>query len=601
MLGITKGKHTAEEHGDILALDPKLTQLRFQTIVKGNDEVELVFEYRGQEYTVKRNPEYTRQKERGTGTTTEKQNAELTLPDGSVITKQRDVDAKIQVILGLNREQFSQIAMIAQGDFQKLLTAKTKDRIDIFRKLFKTEVFDKLQRSLQAQVKAFEGDYAQAHKQIIEYARDIKADVDCEQADLVESARQGALPHDEILRLLESLIATEIEKEKEVTEQITLIGKEENELHGQVDAIKIQIDILAKQKIRKAALEDTIIPGKQGELGKASEAVSASEKELQDLNRQLAVEQERIDSLQKQLTFSSKEEAAEELKRIREKVISIENQIESAEKALNESKVKEAELSGTIKALAERLSGAEEADLKALEEENTELNARKEARNRELQRVQVARSVNESLHQKIGSTIAKLGDLQGKLTWMKSLSDTANGKLVGKDNILLETYVQMTYFDRIISRANVHLSRMSSGKYDLKRHIPTSEDKTGNAQIGLDLDVVDHYNGSERSVKTLSGGETFIASLSLALGLSEEIQASAGGIQLDTMFVDEGFGSLDEDTLNQAMSALTSLSDGHRLIGIISHVAELKSRIEKQIIVKKERSGGSSATIVLGS
>ena len=563
--------------------------------------MELVFEYRGQEYTVKRNPEYTRQKERGTGTTTEKQNAELTLPDGSVITKQRDVDAKIQVILGLNREQFSQIAMIAQGDFQKLLTAKTKDRIDIFRKLFKTEVFDKLQRSLQAQVKAFEGDYAQAHKQIIEYARDIKADVDCEQADLVESARQGALPHDEILRLLESLIATEIEKEKEVTEQITLIGKEENELHGQVDAIKIQIDILAKQKIRKAALEDTIIPGKQGELGKASEAVSASEKELQDLNRQLAVEQERIDSLQKQLTFSSKEEAAEELKRIREKVISIENQIESAEKALNESKVKEAELSGTIKALAERLSGAEEADLKALEEENTELNARKEARNRELQRVQVARSVNESLHQKIGSTIAKLGDLQGKLTWMKSLSDTANGKLVGKDNILLETYVQMTYFDRIISRANVHLSRMSSGKYDLKRHIPTSEDKTGNAQIGLDLDVVDHYNGSERSVKTLSGGETFIASLSLALGLSEEIQASAGGIQLDTMFVDEGFGSLDEDTLNQAMSALTSLSDGHRLIGIISHVAELKSRIEKQIIVKKERSGGSSATIVLGS
>ena len=158
----------------------------------------------------------------------------------------------------------------------------------------------------------------------------------------------------------------------------------------------------------------------------------------------------------------------------------------------------------------------------------------------------------------------------------------------------LETYVQLTYFDRILRRATVHMMRMSGGKYDLKRR-ETADNRR--SQYGLELDVVDHYNGTVRSVKTLSGGESFIASLSLALGLSEEIQMSAGGIRLDTMFVDEGFGSLDEETLRQAMRALSSLTEGDRLIGIISHVAELRQAIDRQVIVRKERSGGSRVEI----
>ena len=123
------------------------------------------------------------------------------------------------------------------------------------------------------------------------------------------------------------------------------------------------------------------------------------------------------------------------------------------------------------------------------------------------------------------------------------------------------------------------------------------EAENNRAQTGLDLDVIDHYNGTVRSVKTLSGGESFKASLSLALGLSDEIQSSAGGIKLDTMFVDEGFGSLDEESLSQAMKALNSLAEGNRLVGIISHVGELKERIEKQIVVTKERTGGSTLTV----
>jgi exonuclease SbcC len=138
---------------------------------------------------------------------------------------------------------------------------------------------------------------------------------------------------------------------------------------------------------------------------------------------------------------------------------------------------------------------------------------------------------------------------------------------------------------------------MTGGQYDLIRRRDTADLKS---QAGLDLDVIDHYNGTVRPVNSLSGGESFKASLALALGLSDEIQSSAGGVRLDTMFVDEGFGSLDDDSLRLAISTLQELTDGNRLVGIISHVAELKTKIDKQIIVTKELSGGSKCKIVVG-
>lgn len=180
---------------------------------------------------------------------------------------------------------------------------------------------------------------------------------------------------------------------------------------------------------------------------------------------------------------------------------------------------------------------------------------------------------------------------------MKSLYDTASGNVSGKNKINLEAYIQMSYFDRIIQRANLRFLKMSDGQYELGR-VTDSSDKR--SQIGLDLCVVDHYNGSRRDVKSLSGGESFMASLSLALGLSDEVQASAGGIQIDTMFVDEGFGSLDtEKTLPQAYKALVSVTEGRKLVGIISHVTELKEKIDKQIVVEKDRTGRAKARLVV--
>ena len=206
-------------------------------------------------------------------------------------------------------------------------------------------------------------------------------------------------------------------------------------------------------------------------------------------------------------------------------------------------------------------------------------------------RLAVNRPILENLQPQIG----KMEETEKRLQCVQALSDTANGRLSGKEKIMLETYIQMTFFDRIIRRANVRLMVMSGGQYELKRRVNAENNRS---QAGLELDVIDHYNGSERSVKTLSGGESFKASLALALGLSDEIQSSAGGIRLDTMFVDEGFGSLDEESLEQAVNALVGLTQGNRLVGIISHVSELKNRIDKQIVVTKEKSGGSKAEIL---
>ena len=184
--------------------------------------------------------------------------------------------------------------------------------------------------------------------------------------------------------------------------------------------------------------------------------------------------------------------------------------------------------------------------------------------------------------------------VRARWQWVHALAATANGAVPGKEKIMLETYIQTAYFDRILGRANTRLLIMSGGQYELRRCARAGDNRS---QTGLELEVIDHYNGTARSVKTLSGGETFAASLSLALGLSDEVQATAGGVQLEAMFVDEGFGSLDSEALQQALAALVGVSGGSRIVGIISHVAELKDRIDRQIIVTKDRSGGSRVQV----
>lgn len=183
----------------------------------------------------------------------------------------------------------------------------------------------------------------------------------------------------------------------------------------------------------------------------------------------------------------------------------------------------------------------------------------------------------------------RLADCGKRMVSAERLYSAASGTVSGKRKLSLEAFVQAAYFDKILRKANLRLLKMSSGRYEMVRC--TDADKL-NSQTGLEIDVVDHYTGGRRKVKSLSGGESFMASLSLALGLSDEIQSNAGGIHLDCMFIDEGFGSLDETTLSLAMNAFSGLSGG-RLIGIISHVSELKERIDRKILVEKHKTGST--------
>lgn len=252
-------------------------------------------------------------------------------------------------------------------------------------------------------------------------------------------------------------------------------------------------------------------------------------------------------------------------------------------------------LKGEISSLEKLAQNAVDTDIETKKQHRHEMTDMLRLVQKEHAAVSSRLMINGKCLQQITASSKKACEIEKNYLWLNTLAETANGGLGGKEKIMFETYVQMEYFDRILRRANLRLRRMTDGQYELIRHEAKGDLKT---QVGLELDVIDHYNGSIRPIQSLSGGESFKASLSLALGLSDEIQASAGGVRLDCMFVDEGFGSLDDESLRLAISVLQELTEGNRLVGIISHVAELKTKIEKQIVVTKELSGGSHCHIM---
>lgn len=180
-----------------------------------------------------------------------------------------------------------------------------------------------------------------------------------------------------------------------------------------------------------------------------------------------------------------------------------------------------------------------------------------------------------------------------KLETIKLIAET--GKGINPQKMTFETYVQTAFFDQILHAANIHLDQMTSGQFRLERKVETAK---GNAKSGLELLVFDAYTGQSRRVQNLSGGEGFKASLSLALGLAEVVQQLSGGVSLETMLIDEGFGTLDAESLDQAIELLMSLQATGRLVGVISHVQELKDRVDARIEVKKSRSGSTIQLIV---
>ena len=344
---------------------------------------------------------------------------------------------------------------------------------------------------------------------------------------------------------------------------------------------------------RKAFLEKNI-PEKRAELEKLQLTVTDQEKEISGLNAELTSCRNTIRELLDKLAFESKAAAEAQVREMQAALDSSKRELETATAKLTECETRVNELKARKDTLASQLEGAPEFDLVALQASRDQA---AEAHNAlaHSQNIISARLVgNKSALEQIGKTVGALGEQLRRRAWIRNLSDTANGGLSGQGKVMLETYVQASYFDRIVSRANIRFRLLSNGQYELVRRKDAANNRS---QSGLDLNVLDHSSGKEREVKTLSGGESFLASLSLALGLADEVQSYAGGIQLDTMFVDEGFGSLDEEALKNAINTLQNLAGDNRLVGIISHVNELEHRIEKIIHVKKDENKISRVTI----
>lgn len=362
---------------------------------------------------------------------------------------------------------------------------------------------------------------------------------------------------------------------------------------------KNQKDLTDKQRLE---LE---IPKKKEQLNKTEELLRQTEISITRMEEKQNSRNEKIEELNLQLKAKDREEVQEQIHSFQKQKQEREEALEKAEQEYKDCRTVTDRLTAAVETLKNQISEAGAAgDLSEEEILARKLQYQQKKSNLTEKKSQKYRAfhTNDEIFRRVGAKQQEIAEVEGKYKWMKSLSDTANGMLTGKQKIEFETYIQMTYFDRIIRRANLRLLTMSSGQYELKR-AEEKEYSNKKEKAGLELCVIDHYNATERSVKTLSGGESFQASLSLALGLSDEIQSNAGGIRLDSMFVDEGFGSLDEESLSQAIRALTQLTEGSRLVGIISHVAELKEQIEKKIVVTKSRSKegvSSDARVVTG-
>lgn len=844
--------------------------------------VELVFSYGGQTYTVRRSPEYERPAKRGGGTTLQRAEAELHLPDGRLVTKTREVTGEIVNIIGLDRSQFAQIAMIAQGDFLKLLLADTRSRQEIFRKLFPTRGYMVFQEKVKSESGALQRECEAARASVKQYIDGVLCPREDPMYPQWERAWAGELPIQETVELLETLLdqdrerdtqcseeleqldgewkavtallakAEELEKAKSqleeaqarrktcaaqweaaqqqleaqtaqapqleglraqladleaelpryqeldhlrqnltaltqsIRQQSVRLGEQESEqqrrekelelwrqeragleeagaqrerLLGQQTRAQEQSQRLeelntllagcrqacvelenaqkrygvARQKAQVAqedyagknrafldeqagvlaqelaegqpcpvcgslthptpaqlspgapteeelnhakqawetaqqtastwsveagkartALEeregrlrsqmahvlpeceadqpvdqsiqeaqrkaqealdqvrgqlrqveaalarkrqlDTQIPQQEQRLGELEQAMSSAREQLAGANSRREELEGQVHTLEGQLRYPQADQARQEQSDLKGKLQRLEEAQTQAQRRANAAQLALTGAEEAVKQLKQLVEQSQPVDLVAQRARSQELTLRRAQLTAVQRELHTRLTTNRTALEQIQGKTAQLTQLEQRYTWVRTLSNTVNGTLPGKEKIALETYVQMTFFDRILRRANLRLLVMTGGQYELKRR---REAAGSRGQSGLEMDVIDHYNGTERSVKSLSGGESFQASLALALGLSDEIQSSAGGIRLDTMFVDEGFGSLDEESLSKAMGALGDLAQGNRLVGIISHVSELKEKIDKQIVVRKDRTGGSRVEIVV--
>ncbi len=751
-------------------------------------EVVLEFECDEEIYTIRRSPSYIRKKERGEGYTRKNAEAVLFMPDGRIVSGNLNVDDEIYQIMGIDKDQFSQISMIAQGDFLKLLLSPTSERRKIFQKIFGTEKYKMLQDELFNDAKMLNMQYEDTLKAYKQYVDGLIYDDKCVLSEEIKKVQDAGIPTDEILELIGKIIQmdeelyegnekllNDIQKELSETDKkaaralseldakrnryLEIVKREqeytkkkegadvldgqikegESTLSGEKDAIcrfeeekealsdarmriihlmnecedkkrwadyikelegafleyekmcerydgqkiiyqdaldrKAYYASVYAEKNRKflsgqaAVLAAKLKDGEEcpvcgsvthpkpatdnkdtpdeNELKKCKIACDVADKTEADEHNKLGEMAGRVNILKEDVYKRLKKVTdikdpdmvkrflSDEKNKIINEIRSIDGRIteeEKRDKRYNEIGIIIEKKTGEIRKLDEsnrknrEALASVQAELKILREEtdnlkkssdysnisdvdNEEKHIRKKYdtlrsglmdRHREVsgteKNIHMRLETNRRILGNVGKCLLQLSRTEDRIKIVNPLFHTAGGNISGKEKMSLETYVQMAFFDRIIGKANIRFMEMTGGQYEMIRK-QSVDDHRG--ERGLDLDIIDHYNASVRDVRSLSGGESFMASLALALGLSDEVQSVTGGVRIDSMFIDEGFGSLDEESLEHAIKVLSKLSGRSCLIGIISHVAELKSRIDRQITVTKDRNGGSRLEIIV--
>ena len=241
-----------------------------------------------------------------------------------------------------------------------------------------------------------------------------------------------------------------------------------------------------------------------------------------------------------------------------------------------------------LETINKQLAGKEIVDIIKLENEKNNIQLEYEGNKKSLDVYVLAYNTNKNCYHEL----KKLNNTKEKIikewTIINDLYKATSGQISNQVKISFETYVQQYYFKQVVIAANKRLNVLANGMFKLRCK---DEAKNKRSQVGLDLEVFDGNTNVWRDANTLSGGESFMASLSLALGLSDVVQSQTGNVRLESLFIDEGFGSLDEESLKQALELLNKLADGNKLIGIISHVSELNEKIDQKIIVTKNFNG----------
>lgn len=369
----------------------------------------------------------------------------------------------------------------------------------------------------------------------------------------------------------------------EISDMVPDLKNEINSSDIKIAKIKKSIADIEKCKKEKSKLKDSI-QELEDRISTIKEAIIRDKSKLESGSLQ-------VESLSMELTFKSMSEASNYLDELNKKIEDLVNLKKDLEESIKKTRIEASRLESSKETLFKKLDKRYDLDVDGLKLEIDQQAMKLQNLNERKAVIISGLKANEVNLVKYEKHFKEFKKLEKKYQNINELYETVTGQIAGKEKLQFEVFVQMHYFDEIIARANKRLYDMTFGQYTMRRKQEASDNVS---QSGLEIEIIDKYSAKARHIKTLSGGESFKAALSLALGLSDTVQMHSGGIELNSMFIDEGFGTLDKESLNQVMSTLSKLSSGNKLIGIISHVESLKENIDKKIIVKKDQTGASN-------